>query len=64
MHPRRHDIIVAVEDSHAMTIRITGELYERLRRQAFEHRVSQSEIVREGIESRVAELEAAVADAR
>jgi predicted DNA-binding protein len=54
----------AVEDSHAMTIRIGPELYERLRRQAFEHRVPLSAIVREGTEKRVAELEAAVADAR
>ncbi len=42
-----------------MTIRISGDLYERLRRQAFENRVPQSVIVREGIEQRVAELEAA-----
>jgi predicted DNA-binding protein len=41
-----------------MTIRIDGELYERLRLQAFERRVSQVAIIREGIEKRVAELEA------
>jgi predicted DNA-binding protein len=47
-----------------MTIRISPELYERLRRQAFEHRIPLSVIVREGTEKRVAELEAGAADAR
>lgn len=40
-----------------ITFRLPGELYERLRRVAFETRVPMNTIAAEGIERRVAELE-------
>lgn len=47
-----------MNDGHAMTLRLDGELYERLRTAAFKRRVSRAAIIREGLEARLADLEA------
>lgn len=44
-----------------MSLRIDPELYERLRLAAFERRVAQAAIIREAIEARLDELDAASA---
>ena len=48
-------------DQQAITFRLPGDLYERLRRVAFELRMPMNTIATEGIEARVAELEAQAA---
>jgi predicted HicB family RNase H-like nuclease len=48
-------------ESQAMTIRVPGDLYEQLRRAAFEARVPMNALINEGIELRLAELKAAAA---
>lgn len=40
-------------ETQAMTVRLPKELYERLRREAFENRVSQASIVIDAIEKRL-----------
>lgn len=40
--------MVTVED-HALSVRLPNELYEQLRRTAFERRISQADIVREAL---------------
>jgi predicted DNA-binding protein len=47
-------------DERAITFRLPEELHERLRRVAFDLRVSMNSIITEGTERRVAELEAKV----
>jgi hypothetical protein len=49
---------VAAMDTHAMSVRLPKDQYERLRRAAFEHRVHMNTLVSEGIELRLAELKA------
>ena len=46
-------------DEHAITFRLPKELHRRLRRLAFEMETTMVAIAIEGIEARVAELEAA-----
>jgi hypothetical protein len=46
------------ETVHTMSIRVTEDVRERLRRAAFEHRVHMNTLVSEGIELRLAELKA------
>lgn len=36
-------------DDHALSLRLPRELYETLRRFAFEHRISQAEVIREAL---------------
>lgn len=40
-------------ETQAMTVRLPQELYERLRREAFEKRVSQNSIIIDAIEKRL-----------
>jgi predicted HicB family RNase H-like nuclease len=42
-------------DTHQMTVRLPGSLYERLRREAFERRTSMNEVVIESLQERLAE---------
>jgi len=49
----------AIMDTQALTIRVPEDLYEQLRRAAFEARVPMNSLVTEGIELKLAELKAA-----
>lgn len=40
--------MVAVED-HALSVRLSDELYEQLRRFAFERRITQADVIREAL---------------
>jgi hypothetical protein len=51
--------MVQTMETQAMTIRLPGELYEQLRRAAFEARVPMNALIVEGVELRLAELKAA-----
>lgn len=48
-----------MDDDQPITFRLPKELHRRLRRMAFDLEVSMNSIATEGIEARVAELEAA-----
>jgi triphosphoribosyl-dephospho-CoA synthetase len=51
----------AIMGPQAMTIRMPEDLYEQLRRAAFEARVPMNTLINEGIELKLAELKAAAA---
>ena len=43
-----------MEDMQAMTLRLPGDVYDRLRRLAFDHRVPITELVREAVDDYLA----------
>ena len=47
-----------MDETHAMTLRLPDDVYERLRMAAFKRRTSQTAIIREALEVRLAEIEA------
>jgi hypothetical protein len=49
----------AIMETQALTIRMPEDLYEKLRRAAFDARVPMNALINEGIELRLAELKAA-----
>jgi predicted DNA-binding protein len=51
-----------MDDVHALTVRLEPDMYERLRLAAFERRVPQAVIIREGLEARLAAIEAEARD--
>jgi hypothetical protein len=46
-------------DTQAITVRLPVELYERVRREAFEARASQADIIREALSERYRRMDAA-----
>ena len=42
---------MATEEDHALSVRLPEELYERLRRYAFERRVPQAAVIRTALEN-------------
>ena len=48
-----------MEDYQAITVRLPVELYERLRRESFETRASQADIIREALTERYQRMDAA-----
>lgn len=53
--------IIRVVDMHVLSLRIDPELYERLRTTAFERRVSQSAIIRDGLAAELARIDSEAA---
>jgi predicted transcriptional regulator len=45
------------DNDHAMSIRMSGELYERMRKLAFDRRISMSKLFRQALEDLMAKLE-------